>query len=64
MHQFIVTLTGQKDFTEQELLNLAQENILDATTCIRSIDGTVLINSEVKVQLMSNSVIEPIQFAI
>lgn len=51
MHKFSINLEGEKYFTQEELSHLMESNILDAVVCIRSIDGTVIVNSSVKVIL-------------
>lgn len=51
MHKFSINLEGEKVFTQEELSSLIESNILDAVVCIRSVEGTVILNSPVNVIL-------------
>lgn len=51
MHKFSINLEGEKHFTEEELSHLIESNILDAVVCIRSVEGTVILNSPVNIML-------------
>lgn len=66
MYEFVICLNGEQCFSEKDLINLINQNILDATTCIRSVDGTVIINSKATVELrkITDKVIAPFNFAI
>lgn len=66
MYEFVIKLSGEQSFSEKDMVNLINQNILDATTCIRSADGTVIVNSKATVELrkITDKVISPFNFAI
>lgn len=55
MYKYNITLSGEQNFTEEDIYNMLEERVEDGILCVRNWDdNSTIIKSKVKIKIIKN----------